>query len=126
MVFERRRGEDTATLALSHKDLDDDAKYALKSDPETGGWTLLGAAKDHLLSPERQQIREVLCEATQAMTPKEVAEVIGKSVNATKFLMWQMAQQGTLTSSRGRYAIPLSDGQDSPNRTNFPNSTTPP
>jgi predicted transcriptional regulator len=48
----------------------------------------------------------VLEEADEPMTPKEVAELLGKSANAVKYLMWRMSKDGQLaTAGKGLYSL---------------------
>jgi hypothetical protein len=39
------------------------------------------------------------------MTPTEVSEALGKSTNTVKVRMWQMAKDGQLTNTGGRYTL---------------------
>ena len=38
------------------------------------------------------------------MTPTEVADALGKSVNTVKQRLWRMARDGQLANSNGRYS----------------------
>jgi len=66
----------------------------------------VGDAEEYRISKERQEIVRVLTEAEEPMTPKEVAELLGKSVNAVKYLMWRMSKDGQLAmAGKGRYSL---------------------
>jgi AAA domain len=108
-IMRRQRGTAEATLAIVHRDLEDDREHALRSDPRTGGWTLLGRAEDYRLSEERQAILEVVRQAQGPMSPKEIAQALGrqdaKGLNALYFLLHKMLRAGDIDSpTKGSYA----------------------
>jgi hypothetical protein len=56
----------------------------------------------------------VLAEAGEPMTPKEVAELLDKSPNTVKYLMWRMSKDGQLTTvGKGRYTPPTTNPANS-------------
>jgi AAA domain len=118
----RQRGSVDAVLTIAHRDIDTEEgefKYALKSDHETGGWTLMGEAESYQLSQERQAVLECLKGAPGPMTPKAIAHALGRSsegaLNALYKLLHQMLMaEQILSPARGYYVYsPLGkDGKD--------------
>jgi hypothetical protein len=110
-ILRRQRGSADATLAVIHRDLEDDQDHALKQDTFTGGWTFMGPAAQYKLSREQQEILEVFREADKPLTPRLIADALGKrdkkSVDALYVTLGRMLKSGTLTSGgRGLYELP--------------------
>jgi hypothetical protein len=106
LVLKRDRGRADAYLHVTGREIEEEAELALRWDAELASWTLVGDAEEYRISKERQDIVRVLEEAGEPMTPKEVAELLGKSVNAVKYLMWKMSKDGQLaTAGKGRYSL---------------------
>jgi len=117
----RQRGSADAVLTITHRDIDTDEgqyEYALKSDHETGGWTVMGAAQDYQMSEQRRQIYDVLLQAATPMSPKTIAMALGKTdekaMAALYFLLHKMFQAGVIASpEHGKYSIPITkDAKD--------------
>jgi AAA domain-containing protein len=118
-IMRRQRGTAEATLAIVHRDLEDDREHALKSDPRSGGWTLLGRAEDYRLSEERQAILEVVRTAQGPMSPKEIARALGredaKGLNALYFLLHKMRHAGDIDSpKKGLYSAKVAQDAKEP------------
>jgi hypothetical protein len=124
-VMRRKRGDGDAILSVVHRDLPEDQEHALRSDPLTGGWTFLGAAQDQPTSPEQRAILEVLADAIEPLTSKDIADILSKKPAAVRFLLWKMEQAGLVERvSTGRYALPSGDVTPSlPTTTNNTNKT---
>jgi hypothetical protein len=124
-VLLRQRGKGEAILAVAHRDLPDDQEYALRSDALTGGWTFLGAAAEQPTSPEQRAILEVLADASKPLTSRAIAEILSKSPEAVRFLLWKMEQAGLVERvSTGRYVLASRHGSaSSSTTTNNANST---
>jgi hypothetical protein len=106
LVLKRDRGRADAYLHVTGREIEEEAELALRWDADLASWTLVGDAEEYRISQERQDIVRVLTEAEEPMTPKEVAELLGKSVNAVKYLMWKMSKDGQLaTAGKGRYSL---------------------
>jgi hypothetical protein len=86
IVLTRARGEGSI-LHVRGRDVARQA-LAVAFDPAIGTWTLVGEAKEHAISPERQAILRVLKESTGPMRPAEVARSLGASRDTTRQLMW--------------------------------------
>jgi hypothetical protein len=102
-ISKRERGRADAYLHITGRDIEEDIELALKWDAETAGWTIVGDAEEYRLSEEWTEIIGALEETGIAMTPTEVADALGKSVNTIKVRMWRMAKDGQLTNDDGRY-----------------------
>src|SRR5919112_4922073 len=106
LVLKRDRGRADAYLHVTGREIEEEAELALRWNADLASWTLVGDAEEYRISKERQEIVRVLEEAEEPMTPKEVAELLGKSVNAVKYLMWKMSKDGQLaTVGKGRYSL---------------------
>src|SRR5215217_6668793 len=105
LVLKRDRGRADAYLHVTGREIEEEAELALRWDADLASWTLVGDAEEYRISQERQEIVRVLNEAEEPMTPTEVAELLSKSVNAVKYLMWKMSKDGQLaTTGKGRYS----------------------
>jgi hypothetical protein len=106
LVLKRDRGRADAYLHVTGREIEDEAELALRWDADLASWTLVGDAEEYRVSQERQDIIRVVDEAGEPMAPKDVAELLDKSPNAVKYLMWRMSKDGQLASvSKGRYAL---------------------
>ena len=121
LVLKRERGQADATLFTTGRDIDEE-EIALNWDSESAKWRALGKADDYRLSLERDEIRRVLTEAREPMSPAEVAEALGKSHNSAKQLMWKMEKVGQIESTgSGRYKINNLDNYIDSNLSNSDN-----
>jgi hypothetical protein len=106
LVLKRDRGRADAYLHVTGREIEEEAELALRWDTDLASWTLVGDAEEYRISKERQDIVRVLVEAGEPMTPKEVAELLGKPPNTVKYLMWRMSKDGQLaTVGKGRYSL---------------------
>jgi hypothetical protein len=106
LVLKRDRGRADACLHVDGRDIEEAVELALMWNPNTACWTLAGDAEQYRLSQTRAEIIEVLEEAEESMTPTEVADTLGKSVNTIKQRLWHMSQEGQVLVSDGRYSLP--------------------
>jgi len=58
-----------------------------------------------MVSPERQQILQALRDAGRPLPPRSVAEAVHAPPDATRKLLWKMAQKGEVISLQGKYTI---------------------
>lgn len=93
LVLERQRGTSDAVLHATGRDIEE-AEYALRFDSTLGSWSCLGAAQEVRLTRERQEVIDLLRRAPGAMTPKEIAELLGKPAGAVRGLLWKMSKDG--------------------------------
>jgi DNA-binding CsgD family transcriptional regulator len=105
-IMKRRRGQQEATLEISHRDLEEDQFYVLTSNKLTGEWTLLGTGEKPSLSPEQQEILDLLKNSTVPLTPKEIAEKLGKTADSIRHILRNMEQDGLVKrTGHGKYTI---------------------
>lgn len=92
-----------ATLYARGRDIEE-IETAVQFDKETCRWRILGAAVDVHRSDERKVILETLADATEPLSPREVADLTGQSYDAVRQTLARMAKQGEVAKSgRGRY-----------------------
>lgn len=103
MVLRRGRGNREATLSVTGRDIEE-AEYVLHFDSDTGTWALQGTTAEVQETTARQEIYDLLRDC-DGMTPKQVAEALGKNHNTIKQLLWKMAQEDVLVSISGLYRI---------------------
>ena len=104
-VLDRTRGSPNANLLVTGRDIEEQT-LRLTWDAETTRWTADGVPVPPQRSPERQAVLDVLIELGQPMSPKEVAQRLGKERNSVKLLLWKMAQDGEVVSNgTGQYAV---------------------
>ena len=102
LVLRRDRGKADAVLCVSGRDVEE-AEYALTWDAPLTQWTIAGNAEDFRRSQTRTDIFAVLDAAGTPLTPSQVAERTGQPVNTVKQRMWQMAKDGELANTVGKY-----------------------
>jgi hypothetical protein len=103
--LDRARLAGDATLKITGRDVDE-IEYALKKDPQTSGWTMIGNAEDVRKSAERQEIIRVLRQNPEGMTPTQVGAELDKKRGVVQKLMGQMADAGEiLRVARGCYSV---------------------
>jgi hypothetical protein len=116
LVLKRDRGRADAYLHVTGREIEEEAELALRWDPDTVGWTLVGDAAEYRLNEERAEVLRVLEEAGEAMGPREVSDALGADYNATRQRLYHMGRSGEVqVVSRGRYTIP-----NKPNNPNKP------
>jgi hypothetical protein len=73
----------------------------------TGGhWTLAGSAADVRRSAERNAILAALGDATEPMSPSEIADITGMKAGNVRKLLLGMVKAGDITKlDRARYSI---------------------
>ena len=103
LIFKRTRGEADAILMGTGRDFDEDFEIAMKREANTG-WTMMGNAEDFQKTQARQQIFNLFAEMNQPLSPKQIADMLGKNVNTIKYLLSKMRIEGTLGQSEyGKY-----------------------
>jgi hypothetical protein len=86
------------------RDLEQDIEVAL--DFEDGHWKLLGDAADVHRSDQRKAILGVLAEATDPMSPAEIAAVLGEPPDNVRQRLFHMTKDGEVKKQkRGEYVI---------------------
>lgn len=100
----RERGKGDAVLKGAGRDVADFEK-AIVFDSQLCQWTIEGDASEYLKTQERTAIARLLREhAPDALSPKEIAESLGKPYTAIKMLLSRMARDGEVkVIGRGLY-----------------------
>lgn len=100
LVFRRPQGAAEATLVVTGRDVEDQ-ELALKWDPDLFQWVITGDAASARISQERREVLHVLRLTPEGLTPKAVAEAIGKPRVAIRYLLRQMHQAGQVRQLDG-------------------------
>lgn len=115
MVLRRERGQADASLFVTGRDVEEQDLALRWQKEEDFGWTLLGNAEDFRRSRERQEILDSVA-AMPGMTPREVADALGKASGAVRYLLFAMVRDSELRVRDGKY-YPRTNA-------NSPNSTS--
>ena len=115
LVLKRDRGRADAYLHVTGRDIEEEQELALRWEPATARWRIVGDAEEYRLGEERAAVVRVLTNADDALSPKEMAEALGKNGGAVRELLSQMAKAGEIEKvGYGRYTIKSPDTPDSP------------
>lgn len=110
IVMERTRGQADSILHVFHRDLED-AKVAIKSDPDLG-WKFLGDAAEYARTELQDQIVGVILGAGRPLRPGDVAPALNRDRKDVGQRMWQMARPNAngvqVLISQGGYYWPSS------------------
>jgi predicted transcriptional regulator len=112
IVVKRARGEATATLHVTGRDVEERA-LALRFEPTAGTWTSLGDAARYALGDTRRELLEAL-EAHGSLTPKAAAELTGLDRANVRQALARMAKDGQVEAAGGLYT-PVTPVIESPN-----------
>jgi Mn-dependent DtxR family transcriptional regulator len=83
----------------------EEQELAMRFDPSLGLWELLGEAREHDMSQERQEILTIL-RNVGPKTPAQLAKIIEKSRDSVKMILCRMRDSGLVKSnSDGLYEI---------------------
>jgi hypothetical protein len=94
------------TLYVRGRDVEE-KEHAVVFNGETCRWSLLGDAVEVHRSETRKSILEVLAEATEALSPEQIAAATGIKRNAVDQRLYKMLKDGEVVQiGRGRYAHP--------------------
>ena len=103
MIMKRSRRQADAELLVSGRDVEEQA-LALKF-VDNVGWSIMGDAAEHRQTDQRQVILEVIRNAGEPITAKEVAEATGKNSSTVRTLMTKMLDEGFIyKAGYGKYA----------------------
>jgi RecA-family ATPase len=107
-TFVLSRDSQGTTLYGRGRDIEE-IERALSFDKMTGQWSILGEASDVRRSGERSMILQVLFDATEPMSPVDVAEMTGFKRDNAKKLLRYMAKAGEVLSlgPRRGYVHPM-------------------
>ncbi len=115
LVLKRDRGRADAYLHVTGRDIEEKQELALRWDPNTAGWCIVGDADEYRLSEERQAVHEVLRNADGPLAPKDVAEALDKPNGAIREMLSQMTKSGEIDNvGYGKYTVKGPDTPDGP------------
>lgn len=105
LILERERGQHDAVLFVYGRDVEEQ-ELALKWDEEIMQWTLLGDAKDYRMSATKAAILKELEKANKPLSPKQIAEGLGKTANAVRVALCEMLKAGDVDQpGYGKYSL---------------------
>lgn len=100
------RGQADGTLEFVGRDIEGDGKIALTFDAERLRWRYLGDAQEVQRSKERQEILDAMRANDGPMSPKQIADHIGKSRSTVAHLISKLQAEGAiLGAAYGKYII---------------------
>ena len=106
LIMRRERGKDDATLFVTGRDVEE-RELAVEWDEALWQWVHRGSAEEYRRSEARKEILELLEKEGEPMSPREIADAVGKKDTAVRQLLRSMVQDGEVvrhgTSSQTRY-----------------------
>ena len=115
LVLKRDRGRADAYLHVTGRDIEEEQELALRWDPNTAGWSIVGDADEYRLGEERAAVARVLKNAEGPLSPKDVAQALSKKGGAVRELLSQMAKSSEIENvGYGKYTVKSADTTDSP------------
>lgn len=113
LVLKRERGRADAFLHVDGRDVEDPAEFALTWNPNVGSWTLAGSAEEFRVSQERRAVLDLLENAAEPMSPKDIADALGKTGANVRMLLTKMVRDDQAqTAGYGKYASGCTDYTD--------------
>jgi hypothetical protein len=112
LVMKRERGKDDATLFVTGRDVEE-RELAVEWDEALWQWVHRGSAEEYRRSEARKDILRLLEKEGEPLSPREIADAVGKKDTAVRQLLRSMVQDGEVlrhgTSSQTRYTLPEGD-----------------
>lgn len=103
MILKKERNQ--AFLSITGRDIEE-KELALKFDPETFNWILLGTAEEYKMSNACADVLKVLKDTNKPMQLKEIAKALGKKADATSHLTRKLADDDIIINlGNGIYVI---------------------
>ena len=103
LVMERSKGN--TILHVTGRDVEE-AEYAIELDRQMLAWRLLGERSEVKTTSEQQLVYNTIKEASEALSPKEIADISGvKTGTVKKILSKFMSDQSIHRTTYGRYTI---------------------
>lgn len=99
----RERGQFTASLFVTGRDIEDEQEYALAFDKATAVWTLEGTYEQVARTKARQEILDVLKDGSW-MTKGEIADALGKNIDTTRNHLKELMKDGMVIRQGYKYA----------------------
>ncbi len=95
--------EDGRTTLMVRPREEEEVELALDFDPRTMTWMLRGRADLVVRTDERQEVLDVLAEATEPMRAAEIAALVGKPKNNVSQLLFKLKHQGKVDQPKYSY-----------------------
>ncbi len=104
LILTKKRNTGEGKLSLTGRDVAD-REIALRFNTDNCRWESLGEAAQVAESGARQEIIDLLRESGEALSPKEIAESLGKNGNTTRVILSRMLKSGLIEKLEisGRY-----------------------
>jgi hypothetical protein len=100
------RSSQGTTLYVRGRDIEE-AEHAISFDKHSCRWTILGEAAEVRRSNERGRILSVLAEASEPLSPREIAVSTGMSPNNVYQLLFKMSEDSEVVRvGRAKYRHP--------------------
>lgn len=114
MVLRRPRGQAEGTLFVTGRDVEEQ-ELAVRFDPDSCLWTILGEAQERAATVERQEILDLMRhEPVRHWSARELASLTGKKANAITKTLIRLEKNGLIrTHSYGHYIIISHSGHSS-------------
>ena len=114
LILKRERGQHDASLFVTGRDIENEQQLALRFDAQTAMWMQVGNAEEVRRTKERQDILDLLSEQfPEGMTPRQVAEALGKNYHTTRCLLRKLEVAGEIQHADSRYvAIPAENSRN--------------
>jgi 5S rRNA maturation endonuclease (ribonuclease M5) len=105
LVLKRSRGQTGAELHVGGRDFDE-KQIALRFDKDTGQWIGVGEAEFYRLSPERQEIVDLLNKFGKPLQPKDIAKGVNRNDGSVRKMLFDMIGAGQLLrNADGNYVV---------------------
>ncbi len=105
LVLKRDRGKQDATLHIDGRDIEEPSEMALRWEADIASWSLMGDAEEFRQSEERRRIIALLERMDEPMSPKDIAEALGKNRSTTRVLLASMKQDGQVEATSRGYVV---------------------
>lgn len=106
MVLKRELGTGHCLLYVRGRDVEESEK-AVRFEPDTATWELLGAAEEIGRTNERQAILDVLRKHAKPLSVRDISDLLAKNYDATRKTLVRMWDAGeVLKEGRGLYTCP--------------------
>ncbi len=131
LVLKRERGQGSASLYVTGRDVPEDQYYGLTWDKDCCRWAITGTAGDLQMSEARKEVLAVLGRERRPLSAKEIAELTKRKLDATRKLLPEMLEDGLIEQvkdgQRRLYVHPLFSGTTPPPKSpSRPAAATPP
>ena len=100
LVLKRERGQGTASLYVTGRDVPEEQYYGLTWDKECCRWTITGTAGELQMSEARKEVLAVLAREHRPLSAKEIAELTKRKFDATRRLLPEMVKDGLIEQVR--------------------------